>query len=370
MGSRRMKWAMAGMIVVFMVVFAVIAIVNLDTVKQKLGLSEREPVQEEMTAQEEEVETEDGQIGGDLSAFLMDETFFDPEVKFKSIESYSGRSVSLMMSSVAKDLRIMVVDSVGRLVTGADFTVTIQDVGEYTDNDKDGVIYVDGLRSGEYSVFLNEKDGFRVPNTITTIQVRQDIEYRVLDIYCPESTLKIGYMLQRDHLFEWRTVYQNVILGLELTHSLTKENTDYILKLLKDYGLIGFKDKKPSELSGGMRQRAALIRTMAVHPDLLLLDEPFSALDFQTRLSVSADIANIIRETGKTALLITHDLSEAITLADRVIVLSRRPAGVKREMEIRYEIGREDPLAVRGTAAYQEYFNQLWEVLTDDKTIA
>lgn len=186
--------------------------------------------------------------------------------------------------------------------------------------------------------------------------------------YCSDSALKIGYMLQRDHLFEWRTVYQNVILGLELTHSLTKENTDYILKLLEDYGLYGFKDKKPSELSGGMRQRAALIRTMAVHPDLLLLDEPFSALDFQTRLSVSADIANIIRKTGKTALLITHDLSEAITLADRVVVLSKRPAGVKREMTIHYKIGREDPLAVRGTAAYQTYFNQLWEVLTDDKT--
>lgn len=186
--------------------------------------------------------------------------------------------------------------------------------------------------------------------------------------YCADSALRIGYMLQRDHLFEWRTVYQNVILGLELTHSLTKENTDYILKLLEDYGLYGFKDKKPSELSGGMRQRAALIRTMAVHPDLLLLDEPFSALDFQTRLSVSADIAGIIRKTGKTALLITHDLSEAITLADRVIVLSKRPAGVKCEMAIQYEIGREDPLAVRGTAAYQTYFNQLWEVLTDDKT--
>lgn len=188
--------------------------------------------------------------------------------------------------------------------------------------------------------------------------------------YCADSALRIGYMLQRDHLFEWRTVYQNVILGLELTHSLTKENTDYILKLLEDYGLYGFKDKKPSELSGGMRQRAALIRTMAVHPDLLLLDEPFSALDFQTRLSVSADIAGIIRKTGKTALLITHDLSEAITLADRVIVLSKRPAGVKCEMAIQYEIGREDPLAVRGTAAYQTYFNQLWEVLTDDKTTA
>lgn len=174
-------------------------------------------------------------------------------------------------------------------------------------------------------------------------------------------------MLQRDHLFEWRTVYQNVILGLELTHSLSGENTDYVLKLLNDYGLYGFKDKKPSELSGGMRQRAALIRTMAIHPDLLLLDEPFSALDFQTRLSVSADIASIIRKTGKTALLITHDLSEAITLADHVIVLSRRPASVKCEMSILYDISRQDPLAIRGTAAYQEYFNQLWEVLTDEQ---
>lgn len=199
-----------------------------------------------------------------------------------------------------------------------------------------------------------------------------EILYRGLSSrdYCADSALRIGYMLQRDHLFEWRTIYQNVILGLELTHTLTKENTDYVLKLLADYGLYGFKDKKPSELSGGMRQRAALIRTMAVHPDLLLLDEPFSALDFQTRLSVSADIADIIRKTGKTALLITHDLSEAITLADRVIVLSKRPAAVKREMSILYEVGREDPLAIRATAAYQEYFNQLWEVLTDDKTNA
>ena len=180
----------------------------------------------------------------------------------------------------------------------------------------------------------------------------------------------VGYMLQRDHLFEWRTIYQNVLLGLELNKNMTKENIDFVVQLLQDYGLYSFKDKKPSELSGGMRQRAALIRTMAIRPDLLLLDEPFSALDFQTRLSVSADIAGIIRKTGKTALLITHDLSEAITLADRVVVLSRRPAGVKCEMAIHYEIGREDPLAVRSTAAYQTYFNQLWEVLTDDKTTA
>lgn len=187
--------------------------------------------------------------------------------------------------------------------------------------------------------------------------------------YCQDTVLKIGYMLQKDHLFEWRTIYQNVILGLELNHMVTKENTDYVLKLLKDYGLYAFKDSKPSELSGGMRQRAALIRTMAVHPDLLLLDEPFSALDFQTRLAVSADIASIIRKTGKTAILITHDLSEAITLADRVIVLSKRPAYVKCEMPIHYDINREDPLAVRSTKEYQDYFNQLWEVLTDGEPI-
>ena len=176
----------------------------------------------------------------------------------------------------------------------------------------------------------------------------------------------IGYMLQHDHLFEWRTIYQNVILGLELNKNVTKENTEYVLQLLKDYGLYAFKDKKPSELSGGMRQRAALIRTMAVKPDLMLLDEPFSALDFQTRLTVSADIGNIIRNTGKTAILITHDLSEAITLADRVLVFSGRPSRVKYELSVFYDIDRASPLSIRNTAAYQTYFNLLWKELSDD----
>lgn len=184
-----------------------------------------------------------------------------------------------------------------------------------------------------------------------------------------DDTITIGYMLQRDHLFEWRTIYQNVILGLELRHTLTHTNRDYVLKLLDDYGLYAFKDKKPSELSGGMRQRAALIRTMAIHPDLLLLDEPFSALDSQTRLNVSADIAQIIRQTDKTAVLITHDLSEAVTLADRVLVLSKRPAIIKCEMPIHYEIDRHDPMAVRNTAEYQQYFNLLWEVLTNEQSV-
>ena len=173
-------------------------------------------------------------------------------------------------------------------------------------------------------------------------------------------------MLQQDHLFEWRTIYQNVILGLELNKNVTKENTDYVLQLLKDYGLYSFKDQKPSQLSGGMRQRAALIRTMAIKPDLLLLDEPFSALDFQTRMTVSADIGNIIRKTGKTAILITHDLSEAITLADRVLVLSKRPSSVKYELNVSYDIDRSSSLSIRNTVQYQTYFNILWKELSDD----
>lgn len=181
MDSKRMRRALIAMILVFVAVIAAIAIANLDTVKRKLGLAQETPVQEEQKENTDTEETESGQIGSNLSAFLSDETFFDPEVRFKSLESYSGRNVSLVMSSVAKDLRVMIVDSVGRLVTGTEFTITIQNVGEYTDRDMDGIIYVDDLRSGEYSVSLNEQDGFRVPNTITTIQVRQEIEYRVLD---------------------------------------------------------------------------------------------------------------------------------------------------------------------------------------------
>lgn len=172
---RRALFAMVGM---FLLLIAVIALMNLDTVKSKLGLAQ-EPEQEMATI--EETETDGGQIGNDLSAFLRDETFFDEEPRFKSIETYSGCNVFLMMSSVAKDLRVMVVDSVGRLVTGAPFTIEVQGGGEYTDEDEDGIIYIEGLRAGEYAVSLQELEGFHVPNTVTTIQVRQDIEYRVLD---------------------------------------------------------------------------------------------------------------------------------------------------------------------------------------------
>ncbi len=179
MGSRRIRRMLAAVIVLFAAVAGVIIAVNLDTVKKKLGISSYEQAKE--TAAMEEAGAEGGQRGNDLSAFLRDETFFDPEVKFKSIETYSGRNVYLMMSSVAKDLRIMIVDSVGRLVTGNPFVVEVRGVGEYTDNDEDGIIYIDGLRAGEYSVSLLEAEGYKVPNTITSIQIKQEIEYRVLD---------------------------------------------------------------------------------------------------------------------------------------------------------------------------------------------
>lgn len=179
MDSKSMKRIMLAMIGMFLVLVAVIALTNLDMVKQKLGLSVQEQAQE--AAATEVTDIDSGQIGNDLSGFLNDETFFDPEVKFKSIETYSGKNVSMVMSSVAKDLRIMIVDSVGKLVTGAPFTIQIQGIGEYKDTDEDGIIYIDGLRAGEYSVSLEKIEGYIVPNTITTIQVRQEIEYRVLD---------------------------------------------------------------------------------------------------------------------------------------------------------------------------------------------
>ena len=178
MDYKKTKRTLFAMIAMFVVLIGVITVTNLDAVMHKLGLTSDVQAEETVAVQEEVI---GGQRGNNLSAFLYDETFFDPEVRFKSIESYSGKRVFLVMSSVAKDLRIMIVDSVGRLVTGAPFTIRIQGVGEYTDRDEDGIIYIDGLRAGEYSILLEEIEGFIVPNTITSIQVKQAIEYRVLD---------------------------------------------------------------------------------------------------------------------------------------------------------------------------------------------
>ncbi len=177
-----------------------------------------------------------------------------------------------------------------------------------------------------------------------------------------ESDVKIGYMLQKDHLFEWRNIFKNVCLGQEIQKAQTPDSLAYTTQLLKSYGLEGFEDVRPSELSGGMRQRAALIRTMTLHPDLLLLDEPFSALDYQTRLEVCDDIAMIIKEAGKTAVLVTHDLSEAISFGNRVIVLSSRPARVKADIRLSFDEGLS-PLKRRSDQQFYQYFNLIWEEL-------
>ncbi len=173
-------------------------------------------------------------------------------------------------------------------------------------------------------------------------------------------------MLQQDHLLEWRSIWKNVLLGPEINHCLSPEKESLALKLLSDYGLYKFKDKKPAELSGGMKQRAALIRTMVMEPGLLLLDEPFSALDYQTRLMVSSDIGKIIKDCGITAILITHDLSEAISLADRILVLTRRPAAVKNNIPVHLTLSESSSLAARSAPEFQDLFNLLWKEISDE----
>ncbi len=181
-----------------------------------------------------------------------------------------------------------------------------------------------------------------------------------------KNRCRIGYMLQHDHLFEWRSVRKNILLGLEIQKKLSEETLLEADHLLKLYGLYPFKEKSPSQLSGGMRQRAALIRTLLLHPDLLLLDEPFSALDYQTRLQVGDDIGSIIRKSGKTAILVTHDLSEAVSLGDRILVLTPLPASVQSIMTT--DFPKElSPFERRGADAFKGYFNQIWKELNPNE---
>ena len=173
---------------------------------------------------------------------------------------------------------------------------------------------------------------------------------------------KIGYMLQKDSLFPWRTIFENCCIGLELDHNLNDETKERVNRLLKTYGLIEFKDKYPDSLSGGMRQRVALIRTLATDPDLLLLDEPFSALDYQTRLALSDDVYHIIKKEGKTAIMVTHDLGEAISLSDRIIVMTRRPAKVKKIYDIKLT-NASTPINNRKCKEFSIYYDQIWRDL-------
>lgn len=180
---------------------------------------------------------------------------------------------------------------------------------------------------------------------------------------------RMGYMFQTDHLFSWRTVKDNVLLGLEITHTKTKENVKYAIDLLEKYQLGEFLHHYPQELSGGMRQRVALIRTLVLKPEVLLLDEPFSALDYQTKLLVLDDVYRIIHEEKKSAIIVTHDISEAISFADRVIVLSSRPSSIQASIPIDLHLQEEKtPLKARKSKEFPAYFDKIYKELHHDET--
>lgn len=189
-------------------------------------------------------------------------------------------------------------------------------------------------------------------------------------IYMDNSILttksyNIGYMLQRDYLLDWRTIYKNVLLGLEIRKTLNKGSEEYANFLLEKYGLAEFKNKYPSQLSGGMRQRVALIRTLAIKPDVLLLDEAFSALDYQTRLSVTEDVYRIIKAENKVTIMVTHDIPESISMSDEVIILSKRPSTIKKVYEVDFEMENRTPLTCRDNPKFSQYFEKVWKELND-----
>lgn len=179
---------------------------------------------------------------------------------------------------------------------------------------------------------------------------------------------RIGYMLQQDNLLEWRTVRQNVLFGLEIRRNLTPATRARADRLLETYGLSEFADSRPSQLSGGMRQRVALIRTLAVEPDILLLDEAFSALDYQTRMEVTEDVYRIIRQERVTALMVTHDIPESISMGDRVLILSPRPAVIRCQLPIAFDLPARSPLRCRSLPAFSSYFDFIWKELGMDET--
>jgi NitT/TauT family transport system ATP-binding protein len=174
-------------------------------------------------------------------------------------------------------------------------------------------------------------------------------------------------MLQKDYLLDWRTVYKNILLGLEIKKMVTDETMNYVEKLLKKYDLYEFKDKYPAQLSGGMRQRVALIRTLATNPDILLLDEAFSALDYQTRLSVTVAVYKIIKAENKITIMVTHDIPESISMSDEIIVLTKRPAMIKSVHNINFDIPNRTPLNCRDSPKFSHYFDIVWKELNNSE---
>ena len=215
---------------------------------------------------------------------------------------------------------------------------------------------------------LNEKDFIAIvgpsgcgKSTLLSILANLEKKSNGEIIYNNEN-IKIGYMFQQDCLFDHLTILDNCLLGLKIQNNLTKENKKYVLNLLNTYGLSEFINKYPKNLSGGMRQRVALIRTLAIKPDIILLDEPFSALDAQTRLVVSDDVFKIIKKENKTTIMVTHSIEEAITMSNKVIILSERPATIKKTFDINLT-NSTTPIHNRKCKEFNFYYDSIWKEL-------
>lgn len=198
----------------------------------------------------------------------------------------------------------------------------------------------------------------------TLFNIIMDLENKDSGIIIKKENLKIGYMLQEDALLPYLNIFENAILGLKIQKEDNEENKEYVLNLLKEYGLIDFINKYPNELSGGMKQRVALIRTLATKPDLLLLDEPFSALDYQSRIKVADDVYNIIKKEKKTAIMITHDISEAISLSQKIYVFSKRPATIKNKYTIKIP-DNINSIEKRKCLEFANYYEKIWSDLDE-----
>ncbi len=231
-------------------------------------------------------------------------------------------------------------------------TEAIKDVSFYV-NDKDFLSILGPSGCGK-STLLNIMSGLLLQSSGQVLFDNKPIK---------DNLDKIGYMFQKDHLFDWTSVWNNVTLGLKIKGLLTDENISRVENLLNNYDLSKFKDHKPTELSGGMRQRVALIRTLALNPRVLFLDEPFSALDYQTRLNVCDEIFEIIKLEGKTAIMVTHDISEAISTSNRIIVLTKRPSLIKKEFKINFKNDPLTPFNRRKEEEFKIYFDLLWKEL-------
>lgn len=246
-------------------------------------------------------------------------------------------------------------------LTNSNNILEINDLSKIYHTNKNEILAIDNLN-------LNIKEGEFVSivgpsgcGKTTLLSILCGLENKTSgDIKFSKEKFNLGYMLQNDTLFPWLNILDNCLLGLRVKKEINEENINRVKKLLETYGLKDFMYKYPKNLSGGMRQRVALIRTLAIDPDILLLDEPFSALDYQTRLAVSDDVWKIIKKEKKTTIMITHDIAEAISVSDRVVVLTGRPARVKSIFIIEMK-SKSNPINNRNQEEFKDYYDKIWK---------